>query len=372
MGQLAGPFYPESCHGPRLTRRELIAGGVALATIGASGARAAHADDDGGAIVRQWAALPDDPWAVCHGVRALGRDFKLQDGRRAVDWLLETYLVSVTVNGKEVLGFPPSIEVHPNSFLKTFLEAGVPLEHPFTLKDRPRTLREVVDGARALFRPGEVMAQANMLPWSLIAFSRTTSPVRPTWTNAWGEPVDFHRIVDQALRLMEEASSPLAKAMQDDRTESVRAPVHSFTCGGTHMLYGLLAASAAGHAGRDRAERIRRQTDLMVWRLRADLPLIEGFYKERASHAGAYWYGLDSKLKLLGHGEECLAFGAKSGVVKLTDGQQRHRRTAVAALKKIIREMEGRDLSEAKGLDRELFRQLVGDTCHARHGFSFT
>lgn len=35
-------------------------------------------------------------------------------------------------------------------------------------------------------------------------------------------------------------------------------------------------------------------------------------------------------------------------------------------------ELEARDLGEARPINQELFRQLVGDTCHARHGLRRT
>ena len=220
------------------------------------------------------------------------------------------------------------------------------------------------------FGPSQVIAQPNVLPWSIIAFARTTRPCERHWTNAWGEPVDFDLVVESALRLMEEASLPVAQAMREDRPESTKAPVHGFTCGGAHMLYALLTAAQTGFAGPERIERVRRQTDLMLWRLRADLALIERFYKERASQPGAYWYEVDAKVKLLGHGEECLAFAVRRGVVKLTESQQRQRREAVTTLKRMIADMEERNLAEARDLDKELFRQLVGDTCHARRGLT--
>jgi hypothetical protein len=366
----AGPFYPATCHPPLLTRRQLIVGSGAIVAAGALGARAAGAGDNGTAIIQRWAAVPDDPWAVCHGVRAMGRDFKLADGRRAVDWLLETQLASVSANGQDVLAFPLSVEVHPNMFLKTMIEAGVPLDDAFVHRGRRRTLREVAEGARALFRPSQVIAEPNMLPWSIIAFARTTSPMRLRWSNAWGEPVDFDLVVESALRLMEEASLPLAQAMREDRPETAKAPVHGFTCGGTHMLYALLTAAQTGHAGRERLERVKRQTDVMVWRLRADLGLIDSFYRERAAQPGAYWYDVDAKVKLLGHGGECLAFAVRRGVVKLTASQQTQWSAAEKTLKRMIEDMEGRNLAEARDIDRELFRQLVGDTCHARRGLT--
>ncbi len=364
-------FYPAACHPALLTRRQLLTGGAAAVAAGALGARVARAGDDGTGIVRQWATRPEDPWAVCHGVRAMGRDFMIKGGRRAVDWLLETQLAPVTANGKSALGFPGSVEVHPNMFLKTLLEAGVPVDHGFTHQGQRRTLHEVVEGARALFRPREVITQPNMLPWSLIAFARTTSPLRGRWTNAWGESVDFDLVVESALRLLEEASLPVAQAMREDRPETAKAPVHAFTCGGTHMLYGLLTAVQAGYTGRDRVGRVRRQVDLLVWRLHADLGLIDRFYRERAASPGVHWYEVDAKVKFLGHGEECLAFGVQRRVVKLTEVQQGQRRVAVRTLRRMIEDMQARDLAQALAIDPELSRQLVGDTCHARHGLTF-
>src|SRR5258706_3021332 len=97
MGQMTPrrnrPFLPGTCH-PVLTRRQVLLGGGALIATGALGGRGQEAfakvTDDGVAIIRQYVTLPDDPWMVAHGLRAMGRTFTLGDGRRAIDYLLET------------------------------------------------------------------------------------------------------------------------------------------------------------------------------------------------------------------------------------------------------------------------------------------
>ncbi len=366
-----GAFYPETCDRAPLTRRQLLVGGTALLAAGAIASGAARAGDDGTAVIRRYASLPDDPWAVCHGIRGMGRDFTMKSGGRAVDWLLETQLAVLPANGSGALGFPLQVEVHPNMFLKTLLEAGVPLDHGFTHQGSRRTLRDVLEGARGLFRPSQVIGDASALPWSLIAFARTAPPQRARWTNAWGESVDFDAVVESALGLYERASLPLLQAMREDRPETAKAPVHDFTCGGTHMLYAVLTAVHAGYTGRDRHERVRRQVDLLVWRLTADLGLIDRFYRERAGQGGAYWYELDAKVKLLGHAQECLALATRRGVVKLSPRQQANHREAVATLRRMIEDVETRTLAEARDIDQELFKQLVGDVCHARHGLTF-
>lgn len=334
------------------------------------GTRAAAAGrEDGTAIVQRYATSPDDPWAVAHGLRAMGREFEIHGKRRAVDFLLEDVLTDIPANGKTVLGFPPEVEVHPNSFLKTMLEAGIRVDHAFTHGGRRRTVHDVVDGARALLRPTLVSSVANALPWSIIALTRTTPPLRRQWANAWGEAVDLDGLVESALRLLEQASLPIAAAMREGRPLTAQAPVHSFTCGGTHMVYALLTAMNAGYTGKDRRERVRRQVDLLVWRLGADVDLIDRFYGARSGPV-AFWYQLDTKLKLLGHAEECLAFAALHKVVNLTPDQQARRRTAVATLRKMLVDIERRNLDEAKVLNLELYKQLVGDSCHARHGLT--
>jgi hypothetical protein len=365
-------FFRATCH-PVFSRRQLLLGAGAVFAAGSLGRRdalAGQVPDDGAAIIQRYAVSLDDPWTVAHGLRGMGRDFTVTGGRRAVDYLLGDVLVTLPANGNGVLGFAIDVEAHPNMFLKTLLEAGVPLDHAFTHEGTPRTLRDVVEGARALFRPALVGSVPNALPWSIIALTRTTSPLRHQWTNAWGEPVALDAVVERALRLFEQASQPLAEAMRAGRPVTAKAPVHSFTCGGTHMLYALLTAVHAGYAGKDRRERVKQQVDLMLWRLSADLDFIERFYGARPGNAGASWYALDAKLKLLGHGEECLAFAALHDVVGFTPSQRERRQAAVATLRRMLGDLEARDLGEAKAVDRELYRQMIGDTCHARHGLT--
>lgn len=368
----ARPFYPVSCQ-PLLSRRQLLLGGGALLATAALGRGLARASDDGGSIIREYATRPDDPWAIAHGVRAMGREFTIRGGRRAVDHLLEHYLAVIPANGTRALGFPLKVEAHPNMFLaEALLEPEVPLDHAFTHQGSRRTLQDVVDGAHALFRPTWATADPNRLPWSVIALTRSTSLLRQRWENAWGEPVDLDAVVEVALGMLERASAPVAAAMRQGRPLTAQAPVHSFTCGGTHMIYALLTAVRFGYAGRDRLARMREQVNLLVWRLSADLDLIDRFYRARAGEPGASWWELDTKLKLLGHAEECLAFGEAQELITLSPAQQAARRGAVAAVRRLLTELEARALEEARALSGELFRQLVGDTCHARHGLAST
>ncbi|MGH7332107.1 MAG: hypothetical protein ACREKS_05030 [Candidatus Rokuibacteriota bacterium] len=365
----AQPFFPVTCH-PLLRRRQVLAGGVALVGATALGVGHAHASD-AVAIITAHATLRD-PWAVAHGLRAMGSAFAINGEQRAVDFLLEKYVSEVTVNGRTLLAFPIDVEIHPNSFLKTMLEAGVPTSYRFTHQGRQRTLADLVAGARLLFRPQE-MADRNQIPWSLIAFSRTTSLLRRRWTNAWGETVDLDASVDGALQLLENASAPIAAARRDGRPLAAKSPVHSFTCGGTHMLYGLLSAVHYGFGGKGTRERVQQQTALMIWRMGgADVDLISRFYRRHVPSPLNQWEELDSKLKVLGHAEECVAFATARGIISVTADQQALRAAGKKSLMELLAEVRRRDLTTVRTLAPQTYQQLVGDTCHAQHGLTLT
>ncbi len=168
------------------------------------------------------------------------------------------------------------------------------------------------------------------MAWTITALTRTTSPLRARWTNAWGESVDLDAIVGSALEALERDSVPLTAAMRQGRPLSARAPVHELTCGGTHLIYSLIVAAHAGYAGNGRGQRVREQVELLVWRLGADVDLIDRFYAAQQPTPFASWMHLDAKLKLLGHAEECLALATRRKVIELSETQQAKHETAVA------------------------------------------
>ena len=386
---VADPFFRSTCH-PPLTRRQVLAGGTgllvaslaqrpALALEGnpqpgpaASGTAYARASTDAKAIIAANATAPADPWLVAHGLRAMGAAFKIKSGQRAVDFLLQEHVTSVTENGRTMLAFRKEDEFHPNSFLKTMLEAGVPLDHTFTHRGQRRTVSDLVEGARLLFEPSK-MTDPQIIPWSLIAFSRTTPLVRKRWTNAWGHSVNLDDLADGALRDLENASAPLLAAMRSGRPLVARAPVHGFTCGGTHMLYGLLSAIHYGFGGKDARQRVQEQTVLMAWRMGgADVDLIRRFYGQLPRSPQNAWEELDAQLKILGHAEECLAFATKRKVIALTAAQQAQRAEGVRILGELLVDLRRRDAAQARALLPMTYQQLIGDTCHAQHGFTLT
>jgi hypothetical protein len=196
----------------RFTRREFLqaatawAGGVVLggalpsATAEGSSQVAVPATTVGArpilkGLIEEYARLEDDPWVLTHGVRAVGRDFTIK-GDSAVDFLCTRFLQRIQVAGKDYLSMPmPYQGRHTNAFLKTLLEAGVSLDHAFTLDGKRYTIGHLVDAAKALFRFDPQSIDPDDLAWSLIALSRVISPSHDTWVNAYGQQVRLSDVI---------------------------------------------------------------------------------------------------------------------------------------------------------------------------------
>ena len=369
-----GPvFYPSTCHpiGRRSFLAVAVGTGAALITGTPASARVATADNSK-RIILKYARRRDDPWALVHAVRALGRDYTLDGGQPAVPFVLAEYLQEQAVNGGTYLAFPRKVEVHENMFLKTFLEAGVSPLLRFSVTGRPRTLQDVVDSARALLRFSDATSR-NAIAWSIIALTRTTPPDRGIWSNAFGERVDLAKVVEAGFEAMEQASQPIQDARDRGLPLARQAPVHAFTCGGTHLLYALLAATQAGYTASGHRDRVRRQMDLLVYRLWADVDLMDRFYQPKlAASPQARWFLLDARLKFVGHVFECLRFAERHLLYAIPPDQAPRRDRARAALDADISTLGEADLASVKAETAELYQQLVGDVCHAHHGLTLT
>ena len=108
--------------GPQLTRRRfltfaLVAGLVP--PLRAQGAAARDPDQGVRRFIERYAVASQDPWALVHAIRGLGRGCRLQ-GESAPVYVLRTCVRAQEVNNQRYLYIPATLEVHSNMFLKTF------------------------------------------------------------------------------------------------------------------------------------------------------------------------------------------------------------------------------------------------------------
>jgi hypothetical protein len=326
-------------------------------------------------LIGTYARLEDDAWALMHGVRAMGPAFSIK-GENAVDFLCSRFLKQKTVAGKAYLYMPAEHEGHSNAFLKTVLEAGVSPSHPFKLDGRRYTIGDLVSSAKGLFAFDPKTIGRDDIAWTLIAFSLQIPPSLDTWTNAYGQRIRFADVVRFGFDTLDETTQQFKRARERGVMPDDKDTIMAFTCGGTHLVYGLASCVANGYRQEAFVERLKAHMDLLVWRLEADGYLMERFYRQASPPQGnppgwqkvyALYYH-DARIKFYGHSFEILSYVRRRRLFTPTPAQARAIERAAKTLAEAVKGIEGIDLFEFRKTNLHLFHLLVGDSCHAYHG----
>jgi hypothetical protein len=318
-------------------------------------------------LIERHALTPHDPWALVHAIRALGGECRL-GGEHAATYVLRTYAAKRAVNGRYYLHFPARVEIHTNMFLKTFLEAGVPRSMSFPLDGQTFRLDDLAEGAKALFRFDPGTFDRNDLAWSLIAFAELRAG---EWENAYGQRIHLKAVAAFGLRLLQEATQGLLPYFRAGQPLPGKMPVHSLTCGGTHLAYSLLVAARRGFVEAASWPSLRQQLDLLVYRLWADPDLLDRYYQSLAHLPEVEGFRAGAKLKLLGHALECLGYAQAHGLWQPDQGARAQLDRARREVLGLFAYVTTLDLEAARRRSPQLYQQLVGDTCHAFRGLSF-
>ncbi|MFN8003446.1 MAG: hypothetical protein U0X75_20805 [Acidobacteriota bacterium] len=250
-------------------------------TLSADAANALRASDD---MLRYYARELNNPSALIHAVRGQGKNFTLNDGSKAVDYLCSHYAADKEVNGKRYVFFPREHEVHDNSFLKTLLEAGVSADQTITVGSNKYTLRDLGDSAKALFRCDttnfgrfDPTLIHQHLPWGLIAFSILTPPAQASWPNAYNETINLPQVIDKSLAVFESSCSGVRETILRGEMETMefRQSITKYSCFGMHTVYGYFACLKNGYTNDKLSERLGEVLDALIYRLKGDAEAID-------------------------------------------------------------------------------------------------
>jgi hypothetical protein len=354
---------------PQLTRRTFLtlALGVGMAPALTPAVDAARDLDQGvRQFIEQYAVTSDDPWALVHAIRGVGRGCRI-NGENAAAYVLRTCVRTQEVHQRRYLYIPANIEVHANMFLKTFLEAGVPASETFACDGRVCHLQDLSDGAKALFRFDPNVFDRNNLAWSLIAFAELEAH---TWENAYDERIQLQEVVRFGLQALAEATQGLKPYHAAGLPLPKKMPIHSFTCGGTHLCYSLLVAAKHGFLQAAGGDILQEQLQMLVYRLQADPDLIDRYFRAIPAAPDADLFRAGAKLKILGHALECLGYAQAHGLWQPSALARRQIEQAVQAVRGLLSYVLTLDLAAIRRRQAQLGQQVVGDTCHAFRGLS--
>jgi hypothetical protein len=354
---------------PHLTRRRFLkfAMVTGMAPVFTSRVYAAHDPDQGvRRFIERYAIISEDPWALVHAIRGVGRGCSL-NGESAAAYVLRTCVRAQEVNNRRHLYIPANIEVHSNMFLKTFLEAGVPSSEMFSCDGRVFQLKDLCDGAKALFRFDPHTFDRNDLAWSLIAFAELQAH---EWDNAYGQKIQLTEVVSFGLQVLQEATQGLKPYVAANLPLPKKMPIHSFTCGGAHLCYSLLVAAKHGFLQAAGGDIMQDQLRMLIYRLQADPDLIDRYYRGISPAPGVDLFRTGAKLKILGHALECLGYAQTHGLLQASAIERKQIEKATQEVQGLLSYVMTLDLAAIRRRHVELVQQVIGDTCHAYRGLS--
>lgn len=325
-------------------------------------------------LVLKHAAVKDDPWLLMHGIRALGKNFSV-DGEPAIDLVLNRYLQTKTVNGRDYLYMPVSAEGHANAFLaEAILDSAVASEYDFRNGNRRYTVGDLVAASKALFtfEPSALTFNPDELAWSLLAFAYTTPPDKDEWTNAFGKSIRFADVVEYSMTTLEQANRQFEKYMQNNMLARGPDKIDGFACVGTHLIYGLGASIRSGYTERSLVTRLKTQHDILIWRLDSDVQYANSYYsllKGQYPDDIVKIHLLSSKLKFLGHALEVINTARVHQQLTPTQARDERIDRAIVNLCDTVEEIEEMKIEEM-ALERSLHKLLIGDSCHSFRALS--
>lgn len=318
---------------------------------------------------RRGAAPPHNAWALAHGIIAAGAGFRASDGRLATEVLFQDFLAR-TGEAPGSYAFPPSsadgtpVESHPDLIEKTLVLAGVRPAAPFQTRYGPVTLADLIAQVQARFRrlgPSDPAWAEGA--WTLDLLGHQLDPARASFTNRLGEPIDFNKVMDDALTFLEEANAALGGGL--DRGLAVvpkdKQGIYAHPCGGLHLVQAVLTWARHPSVKLRWGPRVGRQIDILFYR----------FGSERRQYQRALEQFpqlqrplLEQQLKFYGHFLETVGRLEQENGLRPNPVQATTVRAAADALAAVVR-----DLGSAHAFDPRSW-DVIGDACHAAHGLA--
>ncbi len=350
---------------------------IALLSLGAAPKSAVHQKLADHCLL--WAAEPSNPWALAHGMTALGASFVTADGRVAADAIVQDFLLRPTPDGgsgprfafqKYALDGTP-VEPHLNLLTKTFVKAGLPLSRVFKTKQGDVRLGELVEAVEQGFshRPQDALYW-QQIGWTLDLLSHLHKP-GDAFVGAGGVRYELSKVMDDALAALEAADQELLVGM-DKRLPQVdkrKQGIYAHSCGGVHFAEAVFSWARHPSVRKAWGARLDRQIDVLFYRLESERRQYEAALQQAPEYALQV---LVQMVKFYGHFLEATGRLKKETGWKPTKPQQEAVLKATVLLDAAVKALEERkafaSMTSLKSSQRQIYLDLIGDSCHAANG----
>ncbi len=331
-------------------------------------------------VVRANDLDPGNPWAVVHGMLALGADEPLTDGRPAFEALFADFAERPKEGG---VRFPPKrgsirVEPHTDLVLKALTEGGIAFDRVVTVGGAPATANELlqhsvwrtwVDGAALS------VDSYNDLPWTLQGVA-ACAPGDLAWTAEGGHPMTLDALTHAVVLKLASETRFLRDAMASNTpVQKQKQGIFSYTCGGTHLIMGAAFAVARGHGEPGDRALVEAEVAPLLWRLDLELAAVDDLLPAHPEYTDML---LDQRLKFLGHLLEAAHKMAAMGLWVPDEAGRATLARARAELVRTVVALEGQGLLSQPGLDavkarrEQTWLDLIGDAAHAVRGIDLS
>lgn len=325
-------------------------------------------------VVQDHARDPDNPWAIGHGLLALGADTTLTNGVDAVDHLFSAYAEELTVGDETLLRFPTSrgavrIEPHADLVLKVLTETGVSPSRVVTVAGHEHTVGDLYRGSLArAWVQGEStgFASWNDTPWALQGLA-SWAPEDLTWTATGDHAMTMDAFTSASVAQLRSETAFLRDAIRDGRTvEKQRQYIFDYTCGGAHLFQGTVHAVGRGYGTETDRAQVAEELGVYFWRASGELAQLDSLLRSQPDYAPLL---LEQRLKFTGHLLESAHKAWALGVATPTDEELvliGVLRTQLVATVQAIDALGVWDrLDAVRAADEQVYLDYIGDAAHA-------
>jgi hypothetical protein len=332
-----------------------------------------------------FAADPKNPWALAHGITALGANFVAADGRKASDVMVHDFLMKNTLPDGGggpgphfgFLKYAPDgtpIEPHSNLITKTLLLAGLPLTEKFPASWGPVTLQQLVDEMQRGYRHVPQSEEYwKDVAWTLDALAQVHDPKHATFKDGDDHEIDFNKVMDDAMAELERETTDLNEGLTKHfpMVPKRKQGLYAHSCGGLHFVQAVLGWARNPEVRKKWGPRVDRQIAILFYRLESERQQYDA-----ALQAGGAQYKLQiltQMVKFYGHFLETTARLKTDLSWKPDAAQVQAVAKAKAYLDNAVRQLDAEKafskMDEIKKKQPQVYLDLIGDSCHAVHGW---
>ncbi len=331
-------------------------------------------------VIEGFAADPDNPWAVAHGVLARGAEFRLSDGRPAIAHLFASYSEPRTIGTLTLIGFPRvrgdiRVEPHTDLILKNVAEAGLSPDTLFSAGGGSVTVADLYRYTllKTFLVPASNKSSydaPNDMPWGVQALAAWAPPGPLMWTAADGTRMDMDELTHFLVAVMHQESKFMFDAMRAGASfERSGQSLFSYTCGGAHLVQGATYAVARGYGHPEDRKAVELQVPLLFYRLPIELRIYDAALAKNKKFQVTL---LVQRMKFLGHFLETMSKLQALGFYTADDAQAATLEGAAQNLALTVSALQKANvfdhLPELRKADEQAYLDVVGDAAHAVRG----